>query len=462
MRVARQARRVGVSSQQCNLFFAQEYFPSKRALEFHAAARLADKDGGPTQIGMGGARGGGKSHTVFAQAMLDDAQRYPGLTILYLRKVGKKAREQFETLRKDVLHHTPHKYNRSEGCIYLPNGSKCLIGGFISEGDIDDYLGLQYDIIVIEEHTALSLLKHRALRDCNRTSKPGWRPRIYSTTNPGGQGHAWYRDLFKPNMHKPHYGSDTVFIPATVEDNPYIDSGYTAKLEENTGWRLRAYRYGDWEIAAGQFFTTWNKERHVIDDLLINYHWDFWASMDYGFVHYNVIHLHCQTSEGIIYTFDEIGAMKRIPKYHAYELLAMLRRHGLELWRLDGIYAGGDIFSKDRDGKSPADDYERLLGVKVKRADMSRITGAAEMLNRLGDDKFAPSWFVHRRCARLIETMPAMEHDPRRPEDVLKVDCDEDGNGGDDFYDSARYGIMVKAGGRRISTGKSPMEGYRG
>lgn len=36
-----------------------------------------------------------------------------------------------------------------------------------------------------------------------------------------------------------------------------------------------------------------------------------------------------------------------------------------------------------------------------------------------------------------------MQHDPHRPEDVLKVDVDEDGNGGDDPYDTVRYGLML-------------------
>jgi hypothetical protein len=35
-----------------------------------------------------------------------------------------------------------------------------------------------------------------------------------------------------------------------------------------------------------------------------------------------------------------------------------------------------------------------------------------------------------------------MQHDPRRQEDVLKVDADINGEGGDDEYDSARYGLM--------------------
>jgi len=429
-------------------FIKQRYIASSKAWEFHAACRWADNEDGPTQIGAGGARGGGKSHLVFAQALLDDAWRFPGLTILYLRRVGKKAREQFENLRKSVLKHTPHRYNRSEGCVYLPNGSKCLVGGFINEGDVDDYLGLEYDIIIIEEHTSLSLVKHRALRDSNRSAKPGWRPRIYSTTNPGGIGHAWYKKSFI-DPYKNDTQDDTRFIPMTVDDNPYVDDGYTKKLEENTGWRLRAYRYGDWDIAAGQFFTTWKDDVHTWrGDLVLDPSWTFWASMDYGFTHYTVIHLHCMTHEGIIYTFDEHARQKWIPKRHVWAYTEMLKRHGIELWRIEDIYAGGDVFSKDRDGKCPADDYEELLGRSLKRANMDRISGAAEILNRLGDIEsgIQPTWFVHERCYRLRESIVSMEHDPRRPEDVRKVDCDEDGNGGDDFYDSARYGLMVQHG----------------
>ena len=52
---------------------------------------------------------------------------------------------------------------------------------------------------------------------------------------------------------------------------------------------------------------------------------------------------------------------------------------------------------------------------------------------------------IHPRCARLIETLPRMQHDEHRPEDVLKVDCDEEGNGGDDAYDAFRYGVMEGA-----------------
>ena len=56
-----------------------------------------------------------------------------------------------------------------------------------------------------------------------------------------------------------------------------------------------------------------------------------------------------------------------------------------------------------------------------------------------------PTLFIHQRCGRLIETLPALQHDPNRPEDVLKVDADEEGVGGDDAADALRYLVATKA-----------------
>ena len=63
-----------------------------------------------------------------------------------------------------------------------------------------------------------------------------------------------------------------------------------------------------------------------------------------------------------------------------------------------------------------------------------------------------PRLFIHQRCARLIECLPSLQHDPNRPEDVLKVDVDEDGAGGDDPADALRYLVATKS--RSISERK--------
>src|SRR5205085_12550842 len=81
-----------------------------------------------------------------------------------------------------------------------------------------------------------------------------------------------------------------------------------------------------------------------------------------------------------------------------------------------------------------------------KVANNDRINGAGEILNRLGDvdaeEPVQSRLFIYSKCTRLIECLPSLVHDPHRPEDVLKVDTDEDGNGGVDPYDGFRYGLM--------------------
>ena len=69
------------------------------------------------------------------------------------------------------------------------------------------------------------------------------------------------------------------------------------------------------------------------------------------------------------------------------------------------------------------------------------------MLHRFGDpaNGVAPRLFIHERCACLIECLPSLQHDPNRPEDVLKVDADEDGVGGDDTADCMRYLVATKS-----------------
>ena len=92
-------------------------------------------------------------------------------------------------------------------------------------------------------------------------------------------------------------------------------------------------------------------------------------------------------------------------------------------------------------------------GITLKPANMDRVNGWAEVLHRLGNPGSGlpegagvrGRMFIHQRCARLAETLPAMQHDPNRPEDVLKVDADEDGVGGDDAADALRYLVATKS-----------------
>jgi hypothetical protein len=465
------ARLAGCPLDQALNFNCAAVLPQPRQLAASAAARLCDQPSGPTAVGFGGARGGGKSFWLVAQMALDDCRRFPGLKCLLLRKVGKANRENFEDLRLRILPRVPHDYSATRGVLTFPNGSRILTGHFQCEKDIDAYLGLEYDLIGIEEATTLTSRKHTDIVTCCRSSKlwpdgRPWRPRVYSTTNPGGVGHAWYRAKFvvpflavgraSPGPHASPFApcwdgkTDSVFIPATIDDNVFTNPDYRDVLDNLTGWQKRAWRDGDWDIAAGQFFTNFRREIHVLDDFSDAAAVEWFAALDYGFHHYTVVLLGCRDNDGNIIVVDEHAARNLVPELHAEATKSMLQRHRLSLQGrystvLHHFVAGADVFARQSNGLTIAKQYADL-GLHLRPANTDRINGWAEILKRLGDPSrsIPPRLFIHRRCARLIECLPTLQHDPARPEDVLKVDPDEDGGGGDDAADALRYLVATR------------------
>lgn len=85
-----------------------------------------------------------------------------------------------------------------------------------------------------------------------------------------------------------------------------------------------------------------------------------------------------------------------------------------------------------------------LLGCTDGDGNVFVVDGHAE---RLGEPAagIAPRSLIPERCGRLAETLPALNHDPNRPEDVPKVDADEHGVGGEDAADALRYRMATTA-----------------
>jgi hypothetical protein len=95
-----------------------------------AAARLCDQPDGPTSVGYGGARGGGKSHWLLAQMGSDDCQSVRGLKCLLLRKFGKANVENFEDLRQRLFGRLPHEFSAYRGVLTFRNGSRIVAGHY--------------------------------------------------------------------------------------------------------------------------------------------------------------------------------------------------------------------------------------------------------------------------------------------------------------------------------------------
>lgn len=416
-----------------------------KQLPFAIAARNADKSDTPSQIGIGGSRGGGKSYMVFAQIGVDDCIRFPGLKVLYLRRTARAGQEQMQDLVHSVLarvHCTPKAQS-----ITYPNGSRIVIGGFKDPNEALKYQGIEFDVLVIEELVQLPEYVYRTLRLSERSSK-GWRPRVYATFNPLGVGHQWVKRRFV-DPYRQQTATDTVFIPSMVEDNAFNNPEYVRNLEDLTGAELRAFRYGDWDIASGAYFETWRYDAHVIPPLEdIPAHWRVWCAMDAGYSHWNIVLFLTEDSDGRVYCFHELAHRKEHPQGVAPDILATCRRYGLNIYNLPFV-VGTDAFRLTAGQNDTLADQYRLYGITMSPADMSpgsRISGWQVVSRLFGNpaEGRAPNLLITSNCTRLIESIPVAERDVNNPEDVRKFDTDEQGNGGDDALDALRYGVTSR------------------
>jgi len=156
-----------------------------------------------------------------------------------------------------------------------------------------------------------------------------------------------------------------------------------------------------------------------------------------------------------------------IPGFSGLPRLQVLANPARVVVDLPGVNRGDRVSKKDVQGLSgPQIIRSRMAQFALAPQPVTRVieemliakkgdglNGWAEVLQRFGDPEpqcglpfgIRPRLFIHRRCGRLVETLPALQHDPNRPEDVLKVDADEDGVGGDDAADALRYLVATKA-----------------
>lgn len=441
------AAAAGCPRDQFENFYRAGVIMLPKQLQFAAACRAADKPGGPSRILFGGARGGGKSFSFLSQIGVDDCQRRKELKCLMLRKGQQSIIESIQDNRLKIFAKMPHRPVAK--AITFPNGSRIILGHYQHEKDIDNYLGLEYDVIGIEEATSLTSRKLKDIGSCCRTSKVDWRPRMYYNTNPGGISHAYIKSQFIMPWRSKHE-TDTRFIPALVTDNPWNNPDYVKVLDSFTGWQKRAWRFGDWDIAAGQFFVNFRTDVHVdpTDKFDTERAIEWFCGFDYGFNHYTVFLLGCVDGDGNVFIVDEHAERARLPEHHSATFKAMLGRHKwrgspLAIHNIQRISAGPDCFSRQSDGTTIAMQYQDH-GIHLTLGHVDRVNGWSEILKLLGDDKQPAKLFIHRRCRLLVEQLPEMVHDENKPEDVQKVDVSEDGDGGDDSADSLRVALATR------------------
>lgn len=401
----------------------------------------------------GGAKGGGKSKGV-RDIMLLRRFQYPrthgGLfRRTYKELEGNHIRPLFKE-RPELREY----WNESKKILSFPNGSTLEFCHCQNETDVELYQGREFEDLAIEEAGQWTEAMFRTLHGSNRSSTEGFRPRTLLTGNPGGIGHSWLKRLFIERRFKERERpGDYAFIQALVTDNAALidnDPDYLHKLEAEPNEALRkAYRYGDWDIFAGQFFSEIRREIHLVKPFAIPRHWPRFGAYDFGFNHPASFGWYACDEDGNVYKYRElVQAQQRVDQF-----AALVTAHP-DTADLTTIQAGHDCWSKKnviKSGSAPTVAEEFLShGITLARAKIDRVQGASQMRSYLAwqslpGGRKEPRFRIFETCPVTYDTLSRMLVDPDRPEDVLKVDATEgDPLTGDDAYDETRYALMSR------------------
>src|SRR3954469_20158612 len=377
------------------------------------------------EVFFGGARGGGKTDGVLGE-WATHADAYGSNAVgLMVRRTAKQLGETFERARAIYGPLGAHLVGSAEGGsmrVTMPNGARLIFAHLERDADAENHQGASYTRVYVEEagnfpSPAPILRLMATLR-----SGAGVPCRIRLTGNPGGPGHHWLKAR-------------------------YIDpASYIANLRQSGSPELE----GDWSVIAGAFFPEWGPQ-HVVAPFTPPEHWLRFRSMDWGSARPFAVGWWAQ-ADGSSHGLPK-GALVKYREWYGStgEPNVGLRLTAEEV--ADGIkqrdgsetlaYGVADpaIFSSDG-GPSIA---ERMFGrgVQWRRADNARVSrqgalgGWDAFRQRLKGEDGRPMAYWMATCRDAIRTIPAMQHDSDRPEDM-------DTEGEDHVADADRYAFVSR------------------
>lgn len=295
-------------------------------------------------------------------------------------------------------------------------------GGVLAFRNLNDpskYMSSEFALIGVDEITK----NDRSTFDLLRMRKrwPGMKhTKFLAGTNPGGIGHDWVKKMW---IEKNFNSNETekeqfAFVTAKATDNKYLDEGYYKTLDALPDKLRKAYRDGNWDIFAGQYFTEWNKEQHVIEPFEIPPQWKRFRAYDHGREAPACCSWYALDYDGRVWKYREFYQSGLNVDQIAAEINRLSRGE-----EYDFSVADPSIFSKqgfvDRyGGQTIAESFARQ-GVVFFPASNRRIDGWNLLHQYLfWDAHKKPKLIYFSTCYNSIRTLPSLVHDDHKPEDV--------------------------------------------
>ncbi len=367
-------------------------------------------------VAYGGARGGGKSWAL-RRKMILMCLRYPGLSVLIVRKSYQELRENHIRPMCAELAEIA-TYTDTRKTFEFKNGSHIKMGYCDSEGDVDRYQGQEFDIIALDEATQLTEYQFQTFKGCLRGAND-FPKRMYITCNPGGVGHGWVKRLFIDRDYREGENpNDYRFIPAVVYDNKALlskDPDYIERLKSLPVSLRDAWLYGKWDAFQGQFFPEFDMSVHTCDEHEIPKDWSRYCAIDYGLDMLAAVFV-ALSPDGQAQVYDEVYEKDLIVSEAAKRIKE----------KASGVcqfIAPGDLWNRQKDsGKSI---YELFCenGVYLTKISPERVQSFLCLKEWLKpyideDGRKKSKMTIFRNCSNLIRCLPQLLHDPKKPGDA--------------------------------------------
>ncbi len=434
-------------------------------------------------VAFGGARGGGKSDAVIGDFIDHEHQYGEHAIALTVRRERTELLELMERA-KQICTPLGFRWKEQDKMLIGPKRGRCRFAYLENDSDADAYQGHSYTRIYPEEMGTFPSETPINKLQATLRSGHGVPCQMKGTCNPGGAGHGWVKARYRLDTHpkgmtvfedrfrNPFNGEEItkrrVFIQSKVTDNQYLGSDYVANLYRVGDAQLvRAWLDGDWNVIAGAFFPEFNPAVHVLRPFSIPKHWTRIRAQDWGSAKpfsigwyavsdgeiphiprgalikyrewYGVARERdgrIKPNVGLMLTAEEVGAgiREREQLGEVQDAVAdpsvFIQNGGPSIGERQGNgWRGADNARVGRHGAMGGWDQfrARLIGDAQRAAESGAIDWTTGR----------PMLFFFDCCEHTIRTLPAIQRDPSRPEDV-------DTEGEDHAADETRYACMSR------------------
>jgi hypothetical protein len=379
---------------------------------------------------------------------------------LVIRETYKAASEFFDNLDSLFARAYPKgvKSNRTDMTFRLPNGAIVELGAVADANSYKRYMGRSFSALFLEEYGLIVNRKYVELLKSNLRAQDGIPLRTIATANPGGHQHLYlYKNFIAaqvPWLPFEVEGETWVTCPGTFKDNPHIDGvDYERRLRQATAHdsALRdAWIHGLWSAPKGAMFgEVFDEKVHVLPTqwpFPVTKAWRPFCALDWGISSPSVCLLLLKAPGDVgpfvrnsLIVLDEVNSAHPDDENMGMEWppskLCEAVREMCGKWNVPAEGCGDD--ARGLQGETLFEVFQEH-GCYFHKAIRHRQQGWAAILQYLHNAKTGegPGLYFTQRAAYTLKTLPFLQRDPARPEDIVTVGVPDHG------ADALRFGIL--------------------